>query len=234
MRRTLEEVYCRGLRRAGSHGSWEPGSWLWPATVGAFRRGVFHPRSWLDPKEWGYRVVANAPRLENVKSAGVRLRRASGGVSVSDPFDAIASAGASLSFAVSRANEVLVLTRMGRWWEVENVDELLAGIREAIGSWPLHWAVICAVYETSGGVVGISSRATSTFDVKVTAKGHPIILAVPKAEVRGLTRFVRAALRETTLVTAAEEPGLEVPSDVRRHLMHTPFFNKGFRVSKRY
>lgn len=235
MRRTLEEIYCKGVRRAGSHGSWEPGSWVWPGTFGSFRRGVFRPEKALDPQEWGYRVVPNAPSLENVRSSGVRMVDVGGGASVPDPLAGLASAGGKLVYSVAKANEVLVLTKRGRWWEVEDRGELLARIRAHIESLPLNWAMVCSAYETGGGVAGVSSRSTGGFEIGLDATGAPVIAATPSVKAGGRLRFTGAAYRESSFgpEISAEEPGPAVPPEVRRRSMYTPFFSKGFRVSKK-
>lgn len=229
----MEEVYCSAVRGFGSHGTWEPSQWLWPGSCGHFRRGVFTREGWLDPHEWEYKVFPAASAPQIVKTDGILEAKASVEVSASDPLDAL-SASVGLSYGVGRANEVLVLTHPGRWWEIENIEELLERIRAVFEEWPLSKTVICAVFETSGGVIGVSSRSTTSFEVSLDIKGRPTIVPMAGGGVRSRLSVGRSARRAFPLWPKDDgpEPGLEAGPEERRLRLYTPLFSKGYRVSK--
>lgn len=230
MSRYLDEIYCSAVRDFGSHGTWEPSMWLWPGATGLFRRGIFERQGFLDPKDWGYQVVPSglsSPQL--IQTEGIRDAHGSVKVSAKDPLDAL-SASVGLSYEVEGANEVLVLTHPGRWWEVDDIEGLLERVRAVLGDWPLTKTVICAVFETPGGVVGISSRTTTGFKVNLGAGGRPHIAVVAKGGGEAELTSERSVQRVFPLEPMGDsgEHGAEQRGSGR----YTPFFTKGYRVSK--
>ena len=149
MSRYLDEIYCTAVRESGSHGTWEPGSWLWPGVTGLFRHGIFERLGFLKPEDWNYTVFAVESGPELVETEGIRLADFGAGASVKDPLGALVSAEAKLSYEVEGADEVLVLTRPGRWWEIDDIEGLLARIQAVLEEWPLTKTVICATFETT-------------------------------------------------------------------------------------
>jgi hypothetical protein len=234
VRRRLEETYCERVREAGSHGTWEPDTWLWPGDYGSFRRGVFSREGSLKNLGWRYRVVPGAFGSGNIMTDGIQETQASLGAAAADPLELVLSAQAELSYTVGQADEVLVLTRRGRWWEIEDIAQLLEQVRARIADWPLSWAVICRVYETSGGVVGVSSRSTSGFTVALDASGALSLTATAKARGEIAHRAAHAARRAFTLWSGEPDDNLSMKADParRRRSMYTPLYNRGYRVAK--
>ena len=233
MGRRLDETYCRRVREAGSHGTWEPDTWLWPGDYGWFRRGVFSREGSLKDLGWRFRVVRGAPASANIITGGIRQTDGGFHAGVSDPLQMVLSAQAELSFSVGEADEVLLLTRPGMWWEVEDIGRLLEQIRADIEHWPLSSAVICRVFETSGGVVGVSSHSTSGFRVGLDATGALSITATANAG-GGFARRAAHAARRAFPLWSGEPDGKLLKADParRRRSMYTPLYNRGYRVAK--
>jgi hypothetical protein len=117
---------------------------------------------------------------------------------------------------------------------MKDIGDFLEQVQARIEDLPLPWAVICKVYETSGGFIGISSRSTTGFTVGLNAAGMPHIAVKSKAQ--GGLRLGAAHGRRRVFSLSSEGPEegrseTERPAR-RRHSVYTPLFNEGFRVCK--
>jgi hypothetical protein len=230
--RRLDEVYCERIREAGSHWTWEPNTWVWPGDYGSFRRGVFSGTGSLKTLGFTYRVLRGAPGTENIKTDGIEEAKTSVGAAVSDPLEFVLSGKGEVSYTVGSGDEVLLLTQRGNWYEIEDIDQLLDQVRAKIEDWPLSWAVICRVYQTSGGLVCVSSRSTSGFTIGLDASGMPLIGVTTRAGGTFRRSAAHAARRAFTL--SPDEPVQDKAGSggAHRRTMYTPIFSKGFRVNK--
>jgi hypothetical protein len=223
MRKRLEEIYCQRIRDAGSHGTWEPPTRVWPGSTGEFRRGVFCRTGYLDQSLYGYTVVPGEEATELIETAAISSADAELKGAVADPLGYVISGNGSLSYQVSGGDEILVLTQPGRWHEIDDIQALLSTIQATIEDWPIGWAVVCQVYETSGAVIGVSSRSTTEFKVELNAKSVLSIGALVKAGTRAHRRAAHAARRAFSLA----------PQSGGNHgTGYTPLFNKGYRVRR--
>lgn len=236
MGQPLDEVYCARVRQAGSHGTWEPDTRLEPGDYGQFRRGVFVRTGSLRKQlHFDYTARAAGDSLQNIESDGIRSLGAAAGGGISDPLGHVLSAKAELTYGVDRADEVLVLTRRGRWRAIDDIDGLLAQMKVRIAELPLPSAVVFQVYETSGGVVGVSSRSTTGFTVGLDARGAPSIAAIAKARGKLRIGLAHAARRAFSLWPAEtdEDEARSAGTSAARGSPYTPLFNRVYRVRKR-
>jgi hypothetical protein len=229
MRKRLEEIYCERVRDAGSHGTWEPPTRVWPGTIGEFRRGVFSRTGDLDKRKYGYKVVRREPSTELIETSAISSADASAKGAIHDPLGYVLSGKGELSYSVAGGDEVLLLTQPGRWYEIEDVQALLAKVQASIEDFPLGWAIVCRAYETSGAVIGVSSRSTSEFTIGLTGGGSLSIAALARAGGR-LRRGVAHAARRSFSMSPA--PDGASGSGQRSTRGYTPLFNKGYRVRR--
>lgn len=234
--RDLDEAYCTAVRKAGSHGTWQPETWIWPGTTGLFRRGVFCEEGFLDPKDWDYEVKYTEAPAQLIETSGANSADLGFGADVKDPLGALVSAGGELSFEVQGSNEVLLLTRPGWWWEIVDVEGLLEKVRGALGEWPISKTIITSVFETPSAVAGISSRSTSAFVVRADAQGVPHLAIRAGAGARAELTSLNSARRVFDLSPKGDgqAPAPDDAPDSRRHLTYTPLFRRGYRVGRRF
>jgi hypothetical protein len=234
MRNPLDEVYCAQIRTAGSHGKWEPDTRVSPGDYGIFRRGVFQRWASLRSMGFAFGTSTGPPSLTNVKTSGIREASSAGRTAGSDPLEAVLAGEVRLKHDVGGSDEVLLLTRRGRWRELRDVGALLTQLRANFVDIPLPCVVICSVYETSGGVVGISSRSTASFEIGVDGRGGPTIGVIAAAGTENRKRGLHSARRAFSLWPVAAEES-ELPADGSPGVMrYTPLFNLAFRIRKRW
>lgn len=234
-RRYLDEIYCAAIRAVGSHGIWEPETWIWPGDVGFFGRGgVFIPQDTL-PRDWKYELTwseapAQAVGLDEAWAGGGAL-----GGGAADLFEVLSARG-EIEREVSEANELVFLAHPGRWWNIVNVKGVLEQIRADLDQWAVAETVICSVFETPSAAMGISSQSTDAFMVSVDARGMPHIGVKAGASARTSQAVRRLARKATTL--PPKRGGEEAPEDAdpeeRKHYAYTPLFRQGYRVAKRW
>lgn len=238
-RRDIEEIYFASLGGVGSaggigsYGTWEPDRWIWPGATGTWRNHIFSPEHTLDPVEWGYRLKCAKGIPQDFATAGIGSAEIGGGGGVSDPLQALA-AKAEISFSVSRANQVLFWTAAGYWWEIIDVPDLKEKIRSELGKWDLGAMVICSVFETPQGVVGISSRSTSSFVVSGNVSGPIHIGVKAKGGGQGRLSRQRGFRRAFPLEPKTErypKPKANSTSSERQRVGYSPLFRDAFRVS---
>jgi hypothetical protein len=227
--RYLDETYCRQIRTAGSHGRWTPDRRLAVGDFGTFSRGVFD--RWASLKDYGFRVLSQpgAPSTEIIVTSGIRESGTSGAVGVSDPLDLVLSGNAELSYEVSGADEVLLLTQHGRWRELKDTNALLNQLRDNFAMIPLPGAVVCDVYQTPCALIGISSRSTTGFTIGFDANGRLSFAAHARGKGK-LRRHDFQSVRRLFSLAPARRPARGQVSRVR----YAPLFNKVFRTRKRY
>ena len=234
-RRYLEEVYCTAIRALGTHGIWEPETWIWPGDVGHFGRGGVFVRQSTLPRDWKYELTwAEAPSqsfgLEEAWQGGAAVS-----VGAADLFEVLSVRG-EIERKVSGANELVFLARPGRWWDIVDVRGVLERIRADLDQWAVGETVICSVFETPSAAMGISSQSTGAFIVGADAGGMPHIGVKARAGV-GANRATRRLARKVTTLPP-KRGDQEAPEDAepeeRKHYAYTPLFRQGYRIAKRW
>jgi len=226
MRKRLEEIYCQRIRDAGSQGTWEPPTRVWPGSTGEFRRGVFYRTGYLDKRQYGYKIVPGGQSTELIETAAISSADARAKGAAGDPLGFVLSGKGSLSYQVTGGDEVLMLTQPGRWYEIEDVAALLRMLQATIEDWPIGWAIVCQVYQTSGAVIGVSSRSTSEFSVELGAGGVLSIGALARAGGK-LRRGVAHASRRAFSLSPSAEAAPVGTSDATASTGCWPLLNEG-------
>jgi hypothetical protein len=187
----------------------------------------------LSAAVWGYRLEVSANQSEIFGTTGVTSAEIAGGGSVADPLNAL-KAGAELAYGVSGANQVLFITPPGFLWEIVDVQDLQERIRSELANWDLGAMVVCSVIETPQGVVGISSRSTTSFLVSGDAGGPVHIGVTARGKVRGKLVSQMGYGRVFPLVPKVKKypkPSSSSTSKQRKRVAYSPLFRDAFRVS---
>lgn len=233
-KRRLERVYADALGGVGAYGSWPPSRWIWPGSTGSWRNEVFYPDGGvLSTTDWGYHLEVSANQPEIFSTTGVASAEIAGGGSVSDPLNAL-KAGAELAYGVSSTNQVLFITPPGFLWEIADVQALQEQIRSELANWDLGAMVVCSVIEIPQGVVGVSSRSTTSFLVSGDAGGPVHIGVKAKGKARGRLASQMGYRRLFPLVPKAKkypQPNSSSTSKQRKRVAYSPLFRDAFRVS---
>jgi hypothetical protein len=237
MSRSLDEIYCAGLRKCGANGFWEPDRWLAPGDYGYFRSGAVLKRERaLSELGFQYDTVVDLPSFTDLHNTSISASHGTADAAVADPIGYVLSTKAQVSYDVTNGAEVVVLMGVGRWWSLQSSQDLLGQIRDSIANWPVGRILVASVFVTYGGVATVSSRSISGFTLGLDAKGAPH-LVVRAGATTLLGRFLaRAATRTFTLWQgdADHEIGADITAEPTRGKVYTPLFGDTFRVRARW
>lgn len=227
----IDEIYCRALRAAGSHGTWQPGSRAWPGDYGEYQSGIFKRLGSLKSRGYSYDVEPDQTAAQVITSERVSQQLVSAGGQASDLLEIFAAASGKVSFEFSDENEVALITMPGMWQAIVDVEDLLAQVQRRIESWPTSRLIVCSVFETDEGIAAVSTGASRAVEIDIGAKGavHGAVKVV--GDVDFSPRWSNAIGWTQPFSSPVDLPA--EPSEPRSS-KSTPLFGHCYRVRRTY